>query len=51
MIPKVEIRFHNLKVVADVQVGSRTLPTLINYSYDVIEVYFFPNLIFFLILI
>ncbi|KAG6605414.1 ABC transporter G family member 31, partial [Cucurbita argyrosperma subsp. sororia] len=37
VIPKVEIRFHNLKVVADVQAGSRTLPTLINYSYDVIE--------------
>ncbi|XP_022948217.1 ABC transporter G family member 31-like isoform X1 [Cucurbita moschata] len=37
VIPKVEIRFHNLKVGADVQIGSRTLPTLINYSYEVVE--------------
>ncbi|XP_023513303.1 ABC transporter G family member 31-like [Cucurbita pepo subsp. pepo] len=36
-IPRVEIRFQNLKVGADVQVGSRSLPTLINYTYDVIE--------------
>lgn len=37
VIPKIEVRFQNLTVSADVQVGSRTLPTLINYSHDAIE--------------
>ncbi|KAK4855084.1 hypothetical protein QYF36_003864 [Acer negundo] len=36
-VPKVEVRFENLKVVADVQTGSRTLPTLINVTRDTIE--------------
>ena len=37
-IDKVQVRFENLKIGADVQVGSRSLPTLINFGYDVIEV-------------
>ncbi|KAJ0020425.1 hypothetical protein Pint_32556 [Pistacia integerrima] len=36
-VPKVEVRFQNLKVVANVQTGSRALPTLINVTRDVIE--------------
>ncbi|KAK1589123.1 hypothetical protein Q3G72_030665 [Acer saccharum] len=36
-VPKVEVRFENLKVVADVQTGSRALPTLINVTRDTIE--------------
>ncbi|XP_022148375.1 ABC transporter G family member 31 isoform X2 [Momordica charantia] len=36
-VPTVEIRFQNLKVAADVQVGSRSLPTLLNFTYDVFE--------------
>ena len=38
MLPKIEVRYENLKVVANVQTGSRALPTLINSSRDVIEV-------------
>lgn len=37
-MPNVEVRFENLNVMADVQTGSRALPTLINYTRDVIEV-------------
>ncbi|CAM8984948.1 unnamed protein product [Rhodiola kirilowii] len=36
-IPKVEVRFQNLNVTADVQVGSRALPTLVNYTRDMAE--------------
>ncbi|KZV18315.1 ABC transporter G family member 31-like [Dorcoceras hygrometricum] len=36
-IPKVEVRFENLHVSANVQIGSRALPTLVNYSRDMIE--------------
>ncbi|XP_062171942.1 ABC transporter G family member 31 [Alnus glutinosa] len=36
-VPKVEVRYENLKIVADVQTGARALPTLINASRDVIE--------------
>ncbi|KAK4412483.1 ABC transporter G family member 31 [Sesamum alatum] len=36
-IPKVEVRFQNLQITADVHVGSRALPTLVNYSRDMIE--------------
>lgn len=45
-VPTVEIRFQNLKVAADVQVGSRSLPTLLNFTYDVFEVEFLFSLIF-----
>ena len=37
-VPKVEVRYENLKIVADVQTGSRSLPTLFNSSRDAIEV-------------
>ncbi|KAK4780230.1 hypothetical protein SAY87_016336 [Trapa incisa] len=36
-LPKVEIRVQNLNIVANVQTGSRALPTLLNYSRDMIE--------------
>lgn len=38
-VRKVEVRYENLNVVADVQTGSRALPTLINYTRDGIEVH------------
>ncbi|KAH9603842.1 hypothetical protein KSS87_005962, partial [Heliosperma pusillum] len=37
-LPKVEVRFEDLSVIAEVQTGSRALPTLINYARDTIEV-------------
>ncbi|KAF3954569.1 hypothetical protein CMV_020101 [Castanea mollissima] len=37
VLPKIEVRYENLKVVANVQSGSRALPTLINSTRDVIE--------------
>nr|XP_023882215.1 ABC transporter G family member 31-like isoform X3 [Quercus suber] len=37
VLPKIEVKYENLKVVANVQTGSRALPTLINSSRDVIE--------------
>ncbi|XP_054790659.1 ABC transporter G family member 31-like [Prosopis cineraria] len=36
-VPKIEVRYKNLNVEADVQIGSRALPTLINSSRDVLE--------------
>ncbi|KAK7372089.1 hypothetical protein VNO80_05458 [Phaseolus coccineus] len=36
-VPKIEVRFKNLNVSANVQMGSRALPTLINYSRDCLE--------------
>ncbi|KAL5740116.1 hypothetical protein ACOSQ2_029296 [Xanthoceras sorbifolium] len=41
VLPKVEVRFQNLKVVANVQIGSRALPTLINATRDTLEVFYF----------
>ncbi|KAK9727139.1 hypothetical protein RND81_05G260600 [Saponaria officinalis] len=37
-LPNVEVRFEDLSVTAEVQTGSRALPTLINYARDTIEV-------------
>ena len=37
-LPKIEVRFEHLKVVANVHVGSRALPTLINFTTDLLEV-------------
>ncbi|KAL4597775.1 hypothetical protein ACB092_11G013400 [Castanea dentata] len=37
VLPKIEVRYENLKVVANVQSSSRTLPTLINSSREAIE--------------
>jgi len=39
-VPKIEVRFRNLNVSANVQIGSRALPTLVNYSRDCFEVNF-----------
>ncbi|XP_043723662.1 ABC transporter G family member 31-like [Telopea speciosissima] len=36
-IPHVEVRFQNLSISAEVQTGTRALPTLINYSRDMVE--------------
>ncbi|XP_027174773.1 ABC transporter G family member 31 [Coffea eugenioides] len=36
-IPKVEVRFQDLNITANVQVGSRALPTLVNFSRDIVE--------------
>ncbi|XP_012839425.1 PREDICTED: ABC transporter G family member 31 [Erythranthe guttata] len=36
-IPKVEVRFENLQITADVNIGSRALPTLVNYTRDMFE--------------
>ncbi|GLT81708.1 hypothetical protein SLE2022_001440 [Rubroshorea leprosula] len=36
-VPKVEVRFENLNIEADVQIGSRALPTLINIARDLFE--------------
>ncbi|KAL9235362.1 hypothetical protein vseg_010125 [Gypsophila vaccaria] len=36
-VPKVEVRFKDLCVTAQVQTGRRALPTLINYTRDFIE--------------
>lgn len=36
--PKVEVRFQNLKVDALVHVGSRALPTIPNFIFDMTEV-------------
>ncbi|KAH1153472.1 hypothetical protein AAZX31_18G062400 [Glycine max] len=36
-VPSIEVRYKNLTIGADVQIGSRALPTLINYTRDVFE--------------
>lgn len=36
--PKVEVRFQNLKVEASVHVGSRALPTIPNFVFNITEV-------------
>ncbi|PON63000.1 ABC transporter-like [Parasponia andersonii] len=36
-VPNVEVRFENLNITADVHTGSRALPTLINFTRDVVE--------------
>nr|GEV71750.1 ABC transporter G family member 31 [Tanacetum cinerariifolium] len=36
-VPKVEVRFEKVNIEADVLVGSRALPTLVNYTRDAIE--------------
>ncbi|KAF3454238.1 hypothetical protein FNV43_RR04685 [Rhamnella rubrinervis] len=36
-VPSVEVRFQNLNVTANIQVGSRALPTLLNYARNVFE--------------
>ncbi|XP_010262843.1 PREDICTED: ABC transporter G family member 31-like [Nelumbo nucifera] len=36
-VPKVEVRFENLHISAQVQTGTRALPTLVNYTRDAVE--------------
>ncbi|KAK7321500.1 hypothetical protein VNO77_32212 [Canavalia gladiata] len=36
-VPKIEVRYQNVSITADVQMGSRALPTLINYTRDCFE--------------
>ncbi|XP_015873783.3 ABC transporter G family member 31 [Ziziphus jujuba] len=36
-VPTVEVRYENLNVKANIQVGSRALPTLLNYTRDAFE--------------
>ncbi|OMO90458.1 ABC transporter-like protein [Corchorus olitorius] len=36
-VPKIEVRFQNINVEADAQIGSRALPTLINVTRDFFE--------------
>jgi len=36
--PSVEVRFEDLSVNADVYVGSRALPSLINFTRNIVEV-------------
>lgn len=52
-IPNVEVRFENLHITADVNIGSRALPTLVNFSRDMLEVNLFNllNFNFFLLII
>lgn len=38
-VPSIEVRFRNLTIGADVQSGTRALPTLINYTRDALEVH------------
>ncbi|RDX89206.1 ABC transporter G family member 31, partial [Mucuna pruriens] len=45
-VPKVEVRYKNLNVTANVQIGSRALPTLINYTRDGLENYAYSNQLF-----
>lgn len=45
-IPNVEVRFENLHITADVNIGSRALPTLVNFSRDMLEVNLFNFLNF-----
>lgn len=44
-VPTVEVRYENLKIEANVQTGSRALPTLVNASRDVIEVEFYSTVL------
>lgn len=39
-LPKIEVRFQNLKVEAFVHVGSRALPTIPNFVFNMTEVEF-----------
>jgi len=37
-LPTIEVRFEQLNIEAEVQVGKRALPTLTNYALDMVEV-------------
>lgn len=42
-IPKIEIRYEHLVVEGDVHVGARALPTLLNSTFNSIEVFSYFN--------
>ena len=44
-IPTIEIRFEHLNLGAEAHVGSRALPTVINFTFNIIEVMLIYNLI------
>lgn len=37
-LPKIEVRFEKLSIEGDAYVGTRALPTLLNSTFNVIEV-------------
>lgn len=37
-IPTIEVRFEHLNVEAEAYVGSRALPTMLNFTYNILEV-------------
>ena len=37
-LPQIEVRYEHLSVEADVYVGARALPTLLNSAINVVEV-------------
>ncbi|GAU27715.1 hypothetical protein TSUD_126610 [Trifolium subterraneum] len=39
-VPNIEVRFRNLTIEAEVHIGTRALPTLINYTRDALELQF-----------
>lgn len=43
-LPKIEVRYENLSVEADVYVGSRALPSLWNTTLNILEVLTDSNL-------
>lgn len=50
-MPTVEVRYENLNVKANIQVGSRALPTLLNYTRDAFEVISLAATFFFFVLL
>ncbi|XP_045820317.1 ABC transporter G family member 31-like [Trifolium pratense] len=40
-VPNIEVRFQNLTIGAEVHIGTRALPTLINYTRDALEGFVF----------
>lgn len=44
-VPNIEVRFTNLKIGAEVQIGTRALPTLTNYTRDGLEVHIYVHFI------
>jgi hypothetical protein len=47
--PSVEVRFEDLSVNADVYVGSRALPSLTNFTRNIVEVLDFFSIDYFAI--
>lgn len=43
-IPTIEVRFEHLNIGAEAYVGSRGLPTVLNFTYNILEVNLFINI-------